>query len=55
MAFLWTSIKFAALFYLKNSGKHKAYVKKVKLSLCLTKHHIIKMYWGMEVYSSKHS
>jgi len=22
---------------------------KVKLSLCLTKHHAIKMYWGVEV------
>jgi hypothetical protein len=24
--------------------------KKVKLSLCLTKHHAMKTYWGMEVY-----
>jgi hypothetical protein len=23
--------------------------KKVKLSLCLTKHHAMKMYWGVEV------
>jgi hypothetical protein len=23
--------------------------KKVKLSLCLTKHHTMKMYWGVEV------
>jgi hypothetical protein len=23
---------------------------KVKLSLCLTKHHVMKTYWGVEVY-----
>jgi hypothetical protein len=25
---------------------------KVKVSLCLTKHHAMKTYWGVEVYSS---
>jgi hypothetical protein len=25
------------------------YVVKVKLSLCLTKHHAVKTYWGVEV------
>jgi hypothetical protein len=29
-------------------GSYKVKVK-VKLSLCLTKHHTMKMYWGVEV------
>jgi hypothetical protein len=36
---------------LENSIKHKHKVKvkvKVKLSLCLTKHHAMKTYWGIE-------
>jgi hypothetical protein len=31
---------------LLNSYIHKV---KVKLSLCLTKHHAMKVYWGVEV------
>jgi hypothetical protein len=29
---------------------HIVKVKKVKLSLCLIKHHVMKTYWGVEVY-----
>jgi hypothetical protein len=32
---------------MKNSGCCQ--YKKVKLSLCLTKHHAMKAYWGVEV------
>jgi hypothetical protein len=39
---------------LNNLGKNNTLarsgdIKKVKLSLCLTKHHAMKMYWGVEV------
>jgi hypothetical protein len=30
-------------------GNNKNTEKKIKLSLCLTKHHTMKMYWGVEV------
>jgi len=32
-----------------SKGELQLSVEKVKLSLCLTKYHAMKMYWGVEV------
>jgi hypothetical protein len=37
------------LWVVKMLLKVKVKVKKVKLSLCLTKHHAMKAYWGVDV------
>jgi len=32
------------------SNVFSLHCSKVKLSLCLTKHHAMKVYWGVEIY-----
>jgi hypothetical protein len=46
MFIMFTYVLFVIL-YLLVANLNKG--KKVKLSLCLTKHHAMKTYWGMEL------
>jgi hypothetical protein len=51
---IWWSVQVMKLLIMQSSPASRHFLLKVKLSLCLTKHHAMKEYWEWR-YSSMHS